>query len=120
MRRNPLFHAFIALGAIAVLVVYFKGEIVHEPFDSKEWKNWVETEETWSLRWNMMNSLRNSHQILGESQSAIIELLGEPESKTLNEYIYYLGYSKRGINTGFLTIVFDERGYVKHFRVWDG
>lgn len=54
------------------------------------------------------------------TKKEVLQLLGEPESKTENEFNYYLGASKRGINTGRLTILFDDNNRVSNFSVWDG
>ena len=97
----------------------FKGRISHEKFDSDKWKNWTESETEWSLRWDMMNSLRNNYELKGMSKKQILELLGEPESKTESEFSYYLGYANRGINTGRLTIKF-KKNKVVDYSVWDG
>ena len=97
-----------------------KGNITHEKFDSEKWKNWTESESEWSLRWDMMNSLRNNYELKGKSKTEIIELLGKPDSKTKTDFRYYLGMSKRGINTGSLTIEFNENGIVTDFSVWQG
>ncbi len=96
------------------------GNITHKQFDSEKWKNWSESESEWSLRWDMMNSLRNNHELKGKSKTEIIELLGIPETKNESEFGYYLGMSKRGINTGSLTIKFNEKGIVTYFKVWQG
>ncbi|MBD0825523.1 hypothetical protein [Aestuariibaculum marinum] len=97
-----------------------KGNITHEQFDSEKWKNWTESEAEWSLRWDMMNSLRNSHELKGKSKTEIIELLGKPDSETNSDFRYYLGMSKHGINTGSLTISFNENGIATDFSVWQG
>ena len=73
-----------------------------------------------SLRWDMMNSLRNNHQLKGMTKNEIIELLGEPEFVDKTEFRYYLGYSKHGINTGSLTIKFDLNDIVTEFYAWQG
>lgn len=96
------------------------GNVTHESFDSDKWKNWEESEAEWSLRWNMMNSLRNDFDLKELTQSEIIELLGEPDSKSKHEFSYNLGYSKTGINTGRLTIKFVGDGLVKDYLVWQG
>ncbi len=107
------------IGVIVLIGFGLKGRITHEQFDSYRWKNWTESETEWSLRWEMMNSLRNNYELKGLTKAQIIELLGEPESKTKNEFGYFLGYSKRGINTGRMTINF-EKNKVTDFSVWDG
>ena len=68
----------------------------------------------------MMNSLRNNYELKGMTKKQIIELLGEPESKTKIEFEYHLGYSKHGINTGRLTIKFDKDNTVSDYSVWEG
>ncbi len=68
--------------------------------------------------WDMMNSLRNNHELRGKSKTEIIELLGIPETKNESEFGYYLGMStKHGIDTGHLTIKFDKNGKVIEFNV---
>src|SRR5881397_1497442 len=87
---------------------FLKGKIIHEKFNSGVWKTAnLNLEENWSLRWDMMNDLRNRYKLVGMSKSKIIDLLGNPETETNSEFVYYLGYSKNGINTGSLTISFN-------------
>ena len=109
----------MTIGVILLIGFILKGKITHEKFDSNKWKNWTESEAEWSLRWDMMNSLRNNYELKGMSKKQILELLGEPESQTESEFFYYLGYSKLGINTGRLTIKF-EKDKVVDYSVWDG
>jgi len=97
-----------------------KGRLTHERFDSDKWKNWVETEDTWSLRWDMMNDLRQQHELIGKSKSEIIELLGEPADNMNSEFLYSLGYSGNGINTGTLTITFNMDDKVITYNVREG
>jgi len=97
-----------------------KGNLTHERFDSTMWKSWTETESEPSLRWDMLNNLRNSHELKGKSSHEIIELLGNPDSKSDLEFSYYLGYSHHGINTGRLTLFFDATGFVLDFTVNQG
>ncbi|WP_008637268.1 hypothetical protein [Bizionia argentinensis] len=118
--RKALKYGFLIIGMIILIGFALKGNITHERFNSEKWKNWTESETEWSLRWDMMNSLRKTHELNGKTQTQIIELLGEPESKTNSEFRYYLGYSKRGINTGSLTIKFSENRKVTDFSVWQG
>ena len=111
----------LVLGVLFVLGFSLKGNIPHERFDSDKWITAdLNSEVNWSLRWDMMNSLRNNNKLIGKSKKEIIELLGEPESKSNSEYIYYLGYTKRGINTGTLTIKFSSEGRVLDYKVWEG
>lgn len=117
---KKLKYGILTIGLIILIVFALKGRITHEKFESEKWKNWTESETEWSLRWDMMNSLRNNYDLKGMSKSELLKLLGEPDSKTENEFGYYLGNSKRGINTGRLTIKFDNNNKVTDFSVWDG
>ncbi|RKD99847.1 hypothetical protein [Marinifilum flexuosum] len=113
-------YGILGVGVLILIGFVIRGNITHKRFDSEKWKNWTESETEWSLRWDMMNSLRNDYELKGMTKTQIIELLGEPESKTNIEFGYYLGYSKRGINTGRLTIKFDNYNTVTEYSVWDG
>ncbi|MFV0431706.1 MAG: hypothetical protein ACK5MD_09400 [Flavobacteriales bacterium] len=113
-------YGILTIGLIILIGFGLKGRITHEKFDSDKWKNWTESESELSLRWDMMNSLRNNHKLTGKSRTEIIELLGKPDSETNTDFRYYLGMSKRGINTGSLTIKFNKNGIVTDFSVWDG
>lgn len=118
--RKALKYGFLIFGTIILIGFALKGNITHEQFDSEKWKNWTESEAEWSLRWDMMNSLRNNHELKGKSKTEIIELLGKPDSETNSDFRYYLGMSKHRINTGSLTISFNENGIVTDFSVWQG
>lgn len=99
-----------------------RGKISGEKFESEKWKTAdLNNENNWSLRWDMMNSLRNNHNLIGMSKKEIISLLGKPDENFTNEktFRYYLGYSHAGINTGSLEIDF-ENGIVKNYSVWQG
>ena len=115
--RKVLKFGFLIFGAIILIGFVLKGNITHEQFDSKKWKNWTESEDEWSLRWDMMNSLRNNHELKGKSKLEIIELLGVPESESESEFGCFLGMAKHGIDTGHLTIKFDISGKVIDFNV---
>ncbi|WP_347157104.1 hypothetical protein [Pontibacter chitinilyticus] len=98
-----------------------KGNIPYKQFNSEDWKKAdLKSEANWSLRWDMMNSLRKTHELVGKNKSEIIKLLGEPQSKTSSSFRYYLGYSKNGINTGSLIITFDAADHVITYKVWQG
>lgn len=107
---------------ILLLVFIFKGNIPYEKFESKKWKEWINSnsESDWSLRWDMMNSLRNNYKLKGMSKTEIIKLLGEPTSINEYRFDYGLGYSHNGINTGRLTIIFGEDDKVIKYLVSDG
>ncbi|MDE5416553.1 hypothetical protein L3049_00935 [Labilibaculum sp. DW002] len=117
---KKLKYGILKIGVAILIGFALKGRITQDRFDSDKWKNWTESETEWSLRWEMMNSLKNNYKLKGMTKNQIINLLGELESKTKNEFGYYLGYSKRGINTGRLTIKFDNYNIVTDYSVWDG
>jgi len=108
---------FLIFGVIILIGFVLKGNITHKKFDSEKWKNWTETEKDLSLRWDMMNSLRNKHELTGKTKSEIIELLGEPDLKFESEFGYYLGMAKHGIDIGNLTIKFDTNEKVSEIKV---
>ena len=95
--------------ASSALFLFSCGKISHEKFDSNKWKNSnLNSEENASLRWDMMNDLRNKHELIGKSKTEIYKLLGNPDFELKNEMSYYLGYSRQGINTGNLTLILDK------------
>lgn len=98
------------------------GKISGDKFESEKWKTVdLNNESSQSLRWDMMNSLRNNYNLIGMSKKEIIDLLGNPDNNFTNEktFRYYLGYSHTGINTGSLIIDF-ENGIVKKISVLQG
>ncbi len=112
------------LGISMVLLVCgftLSGKFTHEKFDSEKWKYAdLNSEENMSLRWDMMNSLRNNYDLIGKTKPEIVKLLGKSEGNVENEMTYYLGYSKTGINTGTLTLSLDKNGIVTNINVWEG
>lgn len=119
MKRN-LNIGFASIFILIIIALSLKGRITHEKFDADRWKNWTESETEWSLRWDMMNSLRNNYKLTGMTKDEIIDLLGEPESQTPTKFTYYLGMAKKGIDTGRLTIQFNENGKVINYMVTNG
>lgn len=96
-----------------------RGKISGEKFDSEKWKTAdLASENNWSLRWDMVNSLRNNNNLIGMSKSEVINLLGKPTESftTENTFRYYLGYSHTGINTGSLVLTFSN-GIVSEISV---
>jgi outer membrane protein assembly factor BamE (lipoprotein component of BamABCDE complex) len=73
-----------------------------------------------TLRWDMMNDLRNRYKLVGMTKRQIIDLLGNGGNLTSSEFRYYLGYSKTGINTGSLIITFNDKDIVTEIKVWQG
>lgn len=111
----------IVLPYFIFLLLFSCGAISGIPFDSEQWKEAnLNSEENWSLRWDMMNSLRNDYELVGKTKSEIIDLLGKPDYEVYNEFYYYLGYSKKGINTGNLRLYFDVNDKVKSIKVTNG
>jgi len=88
-------------------------------FDSEEWKNWEESENEPSLRWNMVNDLRKKHELIGMNTKEVIELLGEPNSLNKKYMSYHLGMSGHMIDTGTLFLEL-ENGIVVKIKLWHG
>jgi len=119
--KKKVKYRLLIFGAIILIGIMLKGNIPHEPFNSEKWKTAdFNKEENWSLRWDMMNSLRNKHELKGKTKAEIINLLGEPDWKDGSDFSYGLGPSKRGISMGFLKIKFNGTGIATDFIVGDG
>ena len=88
-------------------------------FNSEEWKSWEESEAEPSLRWNMTVDLVSDYELKGMSAEQVIELLGEPENRSNNEFRYFLGHSGHGINTGSLVLIL-EKDTVTDYEIWEG
>jgi hypothetical protein len=88
-------------------------------FDSDKWKNWEMTEDTMTLRWDMVDDLQDDYELDGMTEEELIKLLGEPGSKSTFEWTYDLGMARRGIDTGTLSLTF-ENGIVKTHHVRAG
>lgn len=86
-------------------------------FDSGKWKNWEESENELTLRWDMVSDLTSNYELVGLTIQEVENLLGTPDQSTKNSYAYYLG--SLGIDTGtlFLTI---ENGVVTEYDVHRG
>ena len=121
MRKKTIYWICFILTLIFIGFT-LRGKLSGEKFVSEKWKNSeLNSEENWTLRWDMMNSLRNNYELKGKSKTQIINLLGKPESEeSKTEFSYYLGYSKNGINTGRLTFYIGLDGKICDFDVWDG
>src|SRR5690606_31025469 len=105
--------------AILVLAPYLTNWANRGEFDSARWKNWKETEAEMSLRLNMVSDLEDKYELEGMTTGEIVELLGEPDSKSRVEWAYYLGMAGHGIDTGTLSLTI-ENGRVKSFRIYTG
>ena len=77
------------------------------------------TEDEMTLRWDMTHDLQEEHQLDGITEEQIIELLGEPGSKSDAEWTYDLGMARSGIDTGTLSLTF-ENGKVKTHNIRRG
>jgi hypothetical protein len=111
----------LLIAVLIVSAVLLRGKIPHEKFNSELWKTAnLNSENNMSLRWDMMNDLRNNHKLVGMTKKEIIELLGEPADTTGSEFRYYLGYSKTGINTGSLIVTYNNKNIVTEIKVWQG
>ncbi len=74
------------------------------------------TEDEMTLRWDMVHDLDQEHELDGMTEEQIIKLLGHPESKSEIEWTYDLGMARSGIDTGTLSLTF-ENGKVKTHNV---
>lgn len=113
----------IPLIIVAIIITAFmlRGKIPHEKFNSEVWKTAnLNLEENMTLRWDMMNDLRNKYKLVGMTKKQIMDLLGPGGDYTSSEFTYYLGYSKTGINTGSLIITFNDKDIVTEISVWQG
>ena len=99
------------------MVVYSMNRLTEPKFDSERWKTWMQTESELSVRWEMMNSLRRNHQLVGMTKFELIEMLGEPEWKENENFVYDLGFARIGVEVGYLTFEFDDNGKVSRFYV---
>lgn len=120
--KNPYLLVFVFWCVIITSIFFLRGKISGEKFESQKWKNAnMNSEENWSLRWDMINDLRNDYLLIGMSKNEIIKLLGEPDNKSeiSSQFRYYLGYAHFGIDTGTLIIEF-EKGSVKNYLVTRG
>ena len=114
----------ITLILIVIIICGFglRGKISGEKFNSEKWiTNDLALEDNFSLRWDMINSLRNNYDLIGMPKSEIITLLGKPDEglTTENTYRYSLGYTHTGINTASLIVTFDNE-IVSGISVWQG
>ena len=90
---RKLKYGILTIGLLILIGFALKGRVTHEKFDSEKWKNWAESETEWSLRWDMMNSLRNEKELIGKSYEEIITILGKPDNESKTELYYSLGYN---------------------------
>jgi len=88
-------------------------------FDSEKWKNWQETENEPSLRWNMISDLRSDYDLIGMKISEVEKLLGKADNENRKFISYYLGMSGHGIDTGTLFLKI-ENDIVIEIKVWHG
>lgn len=87
-------------------------------FDSKEWKDWQESENTFSL-WNMAEDLTQTIDLKGKTVAEIKDLLGEPAHESETQLRYFLGYSGHGIDTGSLILAIED-GVITDIQLWHG
>lgn len=122
--KKTLKTVIITIGVLLICGFFLRGKISHKKFDSDKWKNSdLNSEENWSLRWDMMNSLRNNHDLVGMQKNEIVSLLGKPDDSTSgkeNRIVYGLGYTHLGINTGALYINLNNKEIVTKISVIQG
>ena len=94
---------------------YISNYFSRTDFESEKWKKWEMTEDNWTLRWDMMDDLQDDYELVGMKEEEIIRLLGEPESKSSIEWTYDLGMARRGIDTGTLSLAFEDGKVKTHY-----
>lgn len=116
----------LGIGILYILVVVsfvFKPDINdyfnRTKFNSTEWINWEDTESTFGLRWNMTHDLIKNYNLKGKTKEEIKALLGNPSSEYKNEMSYFLGLTGHGINTGSLTLKFENEKVIE-VKIWQG
>ena len=58
--KKPYLLAFAFWCVVFASIFFLRGKISGEKFESQNWKTAnMNSEENWSLRWDMMNDLRN-------------------------------------------------------------
>jgi hypothetical protein len=105
--KKPYLLVFAFWCVVFASIFLLRGKISGEKFESQKWRTTnMNSEENWSLRWDMMNDLRNDYQLIGMSKNEIIKLLGEPDNKSesYSKFRYSLGYAHFGVDTGTLII----------------
>jgi len=86
-------------------------------FNSNDWQNWEETENTLFDRFEMAKDLIRTDELMMSDKAEILKLLGEPNSNNKNSINYFLGHTGGGINTGRLTIIFNKDNKAIDFRI---
>lgn len=112
---------YSALGIFILIAGLFLFNRFVEPtkFDSEEWKKWsTGPQYDMSLRWDMMNNLRDNYDLNQKPRKDLVELLGEPDSINSGNYVYILGMAKHGVEEGYLIIEFDNANNVSKFYVY--
>ena len=105
---------------IAILTIIVLGFVsmnhskYKKSFDSNKWKEWVESEEDFNLRWQMTGSLTFKYKLKGMNKEEIKTLLGEPTTESFDHWSYNLGPSGNGINYGSFKIEFKENEVTKY------
>ncbi len=81
--KKPYLLVFAFWCVVFASIFLLRGKISGEKFESQKWKTAnMNSEVNWSLRWDMMNDLRNDYQLIGMSKNEIVKLLGEPDNKS--------------------------------------
>lgn len=115
MKKHRISFVFISI--VFLIGILLRGKISGEKFDSSKWKAAdMNSEVNWSLRWDMMNSLRNNYELIGMSKNDIVQLLGHPiEEFSKNDIFYYsLGMAHSGVDTGVLIVKFDNNRVISY------
>lgn len=110
---------FINFSIIIFSILLLIGCLEDKTFKSDEWKQWAESENNPSLRWEMHRDLLNKYDLKTYSKEEIVNLLGKPDIKKGDKYHYLMGYTGKGINTGTLIVIF-KNDSVQDIKIVEG
>ncbi|MGF7036747.1 hypothetical protein J2T17_007822 [Paenibacillus mucilaginosus] len=76
--------------------------------------SWLEEPDK---RNDMVYSLVKKYELEGMTEEEIISLLGEPEEKLDDEYVYYLGRAGLGVDDSLLRLYINENGNIQSYKI---
>ncbi|MFK0521713.1 hypothetical protein ACINKY_05820 [Paenibacillus illinoisensis] len=98
----------------SVLLLLFLCGCSSNHFDQKTWFNEPEK------RNSMVHSLLKQFELIGMTETEIIDLLGEPAQKVdepSRQYVYYLGRAGLGVDDRLLRLHFNKEGGIESHEV---
>ncbi|NUU74449.1 hypothetical protein [Paenibacillus xylanilyticus] len=99
---------------LSVLLLLILSACNNNQFDKETWL--TEPEK----RNSMVYSLKNKYELIGMTETEIIDLLGEPAQK-VNEpslqYVYYMGRAGYGVDDSLLRLNFNKDSEIESHEV---